>query len=192
MGGPRDGLPICQGCLQVPSFYSVDANFGSWEPFQLFEFTLGAKVDNTLKTLPDDVRLRLDTANVDFDVSYVDDAHFAAALGPFGNDQVGYVGTDRKIGDFTKAVNDFLKLPENLCDDGVSSCWPQLGTPQSGKPTAPPKISSPLNVFGRLSGSSSELPPDVYPLLTRDEWQKRQLWKPINLLRQNWNTYAKP
>jgi len=191
-GGPTDGLPKCQGCLQPLSYYLVNANFGSWEPFQLFEFTLGAKVDNTRKTLPDDVRLTLNTENVDFDLSYVDDAHFAAAMGPFGNDQVGYVGTDKKIADVQKAINDFLKLPENLCADGVSSCWPQLGTPRAGKPTNPPKISAPLNIFQRLGGSAQEPPPDVYPLLTRDEWQKRQLWKPINLLRQNWNTYAKP
>ena len=57
----------------------------------MIEATLGAKQTPPVKN--DSPKYSLDVSNADFDVSYVNIAFAGAALGPYQNDQVGYVGT---------------------------------------------------------------------------------------------------
>jgi hypothetical protein len=148
---PRSGLPTCEGCLQTLYFYSDTSDLPAWNPYQLFEFTLGAQIDS-FKIGPDDVRNGLDIGNLDFDMSYVNIAHFGAALGPFQNNQVGFVGTPQPIADFIKSVNQFL---------ADNPGWPRYIDPDQQvkdpgsppKPTEPPKVASPLEVFLRLAGT---------------------------------------
>jgi len=78
------------------------------DPSQLIEYTLGARVQLVVNDPNTDPTNALDLQNVDFDVSYVNVAYARAAMGPYQNDQVGYVGTPQLIGTFRQALNKFL------------------------------------------------------------------------------------
>jgi hypothetical protein len=85
---------------------------------QLLEYTLGAR--NINKVGP--IAFTLDTANVDFDVSYVNVAWMPAAMGVFGNNQVGYTGTPMTIDAFKTALTNFRT--QNMVN--MKEGWPQF------------------------------------------------------------------
>jgi hypothetical protein len=157
--------PPCQPL----TIYSDDGDLPKNDPQQLIEYTVGARND------PLDPNVGpyylLDTANVDFDVSYVNVAFAPAVMGPYKNDQVGYIGTPLTIRKFNLAIDDFLL---------EYAGWPQFV--RNGQPIK--KLASPLEVFARLGGVSA--PPDLTPVPV---WPT-QLWAPIQKMRTRWTQYA--
>jgi hypothetical protein len=157
--------------------YSDDSDLPKNDPSQLIEFTLGARIDLGKVNNPDtDPPNALDLANVDFDVSYVNLAFAPAAMGPFNNDQVGYVGTPQRVNKFRAGLKQFLQdFPG----------WPQfVHTYADNTQETLLKIPSPLEVFARLSGKG--VPTDLTP---PPSWPDK-LWPPIADLRTNWMKFA--
>jgi hypothetical protein len=95
-------LPTCPACQQpLGIFKDTGGELPSNDPDQLIEYTLGAI------NLTKDPYL-LDVQNVDYDVSYVDNAFLPAAMEPYNNPIVGYVGTIQEIDPFQSALERFL------------------------------------------------------------------------------------
>ena len=103
-------LPTCPACQQpLEIFKDTGGELPSNDPNQLTEYTLGA-IDKT------EDPYQLDVKNVDYDVSYVDNAYLPAAMEPYNNPVVGYVGTIQEIEPFQSALERFLAKFEG---------WPQ-------------------------------------------------------------------
>ena len=149
-------------------------------PSQLLEATMGARQDLGT-TDPDKPPNALDVGDVDFDVSYVNYAYTGAAMGPYQNDQVGYVGTPLLPGPFTDIIIQFEK---------AFSGWPQfVVTYVKGEPKTETiqKLPSPLEVLPRLVNASP--PPDLTPIPSSGKWPTN-VWPPIQALRDNFNKYT--
>lgn len=184
-------LPKCVGVKSAPTkaqpnppaaiicqpltIYSDDSDLAKNDPQQLIEYTFGAK------NLPADPKsptaYLLDTANVDFDVSYVNVAFAPAVIGPYKNDQVGYIGTPLTVSQFTTAIDQFLQDPN-------FAGWPQFR--RDGALLK--KLASPLEAFARLSGKNA--PTDLTQVTGWPGTWPAQIWKPIQTLRDNWQKYA--
>ena len=78
----------------------------------MIEYTLGA-ID--LKADP----YTLDIKNVDYDVSYVDNVYLPAAMEPYNNPIVRWIGTIQSIDTFKNALQKFLTSPS-------FTGWPQF------------------------------------------------------------------
>ena len=173
-------LPDCPACQQPLRIYSDIVDLPKNDPSQLIEFTLGAQQVLLVKNPATDPPKKLDLRNVDFDVSYVNVAYMPAAMGPYQNDQVGYVGTPQSIDTFKKALNNFLTGPR-------FKGWPRFVKTYADKSKETIlKLPSPLELFARLATNDPNPPPD---LELPPSWPK-VLWKPIDEMRENWKTYA--
>jgi hypothetical protein len=152
LGTVYSDLPSCNNNNGDPNnicpgfqFFIDTADLPKNDPAQLLEYTLGARVAQVV--VNDSPPNTLDLKNVDFDVSYVNLAYGPAAMGPVGNDQVGYVGTPQTLATFATALKQFVT------DFTIAgSPWPQF---LRSYPTAPTsetilKIPSPLEIFDRL------------------------------------------
>jgi hypothetical protein len=165
-------VPTCPAC-QGLKFFSDNSDLPKADSSQLIEHTLGARVQLGVNNPATDPPNTLDLQNVDFDVSYVNVAFAPAAMGPYQNDQVGYVGTPQHVDTFAAALTNFLT---------VYPGWPQFVRTYPTSPTSETvlKLASPLEVFARLGPSIA--PPDLTP---PPHWPD-QLWVPIQALRTNW------
>jgi hypothetical protein len=128
-------------------------------PSQLFEATLGAR--QAQPVVNDSPPNSLDVTNADFDVSYVNVAYMTGAMGPYQNDQVGYVGSPMQPvqppGGFQRILNQF----ENDFN------WPRfVVTYSDGTTERIPKLPSPLELLARLSGANP--PADLDPGAMRE------------------------
>ena len=56
------------------------------DPYQLTEYTLADVIKGNNNW-------NLNIANVDYDISYVDEAYLPVAMGPLGNPDVGWIGS---------------------------------------------------------------------------------------------------
>lgn len=132
---PGTTTPKLTACTPTPcqdlSIYRDPAGLTNNEPTQLTEYTLGALNFNVTSTQP----YGLNAHNVDYDVSYVDATYLPAAMEPFNNNQVGYIGTIDPINPFRTAVQKFLTT-----FDG----WPQFKDAQGATIL---KVPSPINPF---------------------------------------------
>ncbi|MBR0937253.1 hypothetical protein [Bradyrhizobium jicamae] len=182
-------LPKCVAVASVPTktvrsppapppcqpltIYSDDSDLAKNDPSQLIEYTFGAR--NDPKDINAGPRYLLDTSNVDFDVSYVNVAFAPAVMGPYKNNQVGYIGTPITIDNFNLAIDEFLHdFPG----------WPQFL--REGQLVN--KLASPLEVFARLGGKDP--PPDLTQLRGWPGSWPADLWAPIQALRTKWREYA--
>jgi hypothetical protein len=178
-------LPTCTGNCQASQplqfFSDTGGDLPKNDPSQLIEYTLGARVQLMVNNPNKDPTNALDLQNVDFDVSYVNVAYAPAAMGPYQNDQVGYVGTPQLIDTFTAALDKFLTdFPG----------WPQFVRtyPTAPTPETILKLPSPLEIFSRLA-TDALAPPDLTPLVPPEQWPNK-LWTPVQALRDNWIKYA--
>ncbi len=190
---PGAVFPTCVGCKGVKYVWDT-SDLAKNAPSQLLEFTLGARVQ--LCPIGDckdnDIPNTLDLSNVDFDVSYVNIAYGPAAMGPYENNQVGYVGTPQTFNQFSAAVTKFLQTP-------AYKGWPQFViTYPGGRKETINKLASPLEIFPRIAGGGAP-PPDLTPLPSKQDggdpsaWPKPEsLWKPIKALYTNWIQWAGP
>jgi len=102
--------PACQDPLEI--FEDTNGELPPNDPAQLTEYTLGA-IDLTKDPY------KLDVKNVDYDVSYVDSAYLPAAMEPYNNPVVGWIGTIQGIDPFKAALQKFLTTPP-------FNGWPQF------------------------------------------------------------------
>jgi hypothetical protein len=105
-------VPTCPACQQpVEIFEDTEGELPPNDPFQITEYTLGA-IDMSKDPYT------LDVKNVDYDVSYVDNAYLPAAMEPYNNPVVGWIGTIQGIPTFKAALQRFLTAP-------AFKGWPQ-------------------------------------------------------------------
>lgn len=145
-------VPTCPECQPLKFFKDLNGLKHN-EPSQLTEYTLGAINQNKNP-------MELNDHNVDFDVSYVDDAYLPVAMEPYGNEQVGYVGMLNSIDDFRKSMKKFLNK------NSPYTGWPQFVTDE-GETIL--KVPSTLHIFGG--------DPDLTD----------KPWPPINQMNKRWN-----
>ena len=152
-------------------FTDTDGTLPKYGPSQLVEATLGAtQVQNVVN---DSLPISLNTSNADFDVSYVNVAYLAAAMGPYKNNQAGYVGSPLLISQFRPKLEKFQ----------ADFNWPSF-IDLDGTKAAIPKAPSTLELLARLSGAAA--PADLPPVTT---WPT-DVWPPIQQIRANWNSYS--
>jgi hypothetical protein len=105
-------VPICATCQHPPEIFEDTAGeLPPNDPAQFTEYTLGA-IDLTKDPY------KLDVKNVDYDVSYVDNVYLPAAMEPYNNPLVGWIGTIQEIDPFKDALRKFLTAP-------AFTGWPQ-------------------------------------------------------------------
>jgi hypothetical protein len=204
------GSPAAITCEPL-SIYRVAGTLQKNDGSQLLEYTLGARNENVPPRTGDYVAYWLDTHNVDFDVSYVNVAWTPAAMGVFGNDQVGYTGTPQTIDDFKLGTaHDGSGGLTAFKSATASKGWPQFYNtyPNINIPPAHDcenpvstffacftflKFPSLLEIFTRLSGANP--PTDLVPAISPDDWKKGPpdslaSWPPIKALYTSWTTSA--
>ncbi len=171
---PSAPPPPSTPCL-LPFVSDTDGTMPKNGPSQLFEATLGAR--QAQPVVNDSPPNTLDETNADFDVSYVNVAYIAGAMGPYKNDQTGYIGSPMKPVDFAAKLNAFQQVTN----------WPKF---QSTDPNIPAgqrdvqKLPSPLELIARLSGANP--PADLPPV---ESWPTK-VWASVQALRDNWNQWS--
>ena len=117
--------PACTaGCgdLHRPIYWSstqVPPN----DPYQLTEYTLA----DVVKGSPGVLHWSLDTKNVDYDISYVDETYLPVAMGPIGNPDVGWVGSISGINKFRGVMGNSGLMQFLTAQPG----WPQYLDPST-------------------------------------------------------------
>jgi len=93
-----DGPACTAGCgdLHRPVYKSKDT-FPPNDPYQLTEYTLADVIKGNNNW-------NLNIANVDYDISYVDEVYLPVAMGPLGNPDVGWIGSISGINKFRGIV----------------------------------------------------------------------------------------
>lgn len=156
------------GCPEAKLTYFIDpVGLASHEPIQTTEYTLGALVK---KSDP----WRIDSHNVDYDISYVNDAYLPVAMEPHNNKEVGFIGSITPIGPFQLTLKTFQTLYPG---------WPQY-IDVSVNPKNPPtimKIPSPVSLMPYYT--SPNPPTDVTGV---KGWPNTN-WPPIRALKDQWN-----
>jgi hypothetical protein len=147
------------------TFFTDDkGTLPKYGPSQLVEATLGAT--QVQKVVNDSLATSLNTTQADFDVSYVNVAYIAAAMGPYKNNQSGYVGSPLLISQFQPKLMNFEKKFN----------WPTF-IDLDGTGKAIPKLPSTLELLARLSGANA--PTDLPPV---PSWPTN-VWPPIQQIR---------
>ncbi len=201
---PNVVLPTCETATRGPCdplviYQDTGGEVGNANPNQLLEFTLGARNELIVVNPATDPSNTIDLKNVDFDISFVDGVFGPAAMGTYQNDQVGYVGSPKPLGQSTDqpANGKCATIQCGMQQFKINSEF--LGWPQFVKqynqtlcPTCPAsetflKFPSLLNVFGRLSGVNP--PADLTPPPDPMNWPN-SLWPPIKKLFDNWTGFA--
>jgi hypothetical protein len=150
-------VPTCPACQQpLHIFEDTNGELPSNDPFQLTEYTLGA-IDLTKDPYT------LDVKNVDYDVSYVDNAYLPAAMEPYNNPVVGWIGTIQEIPPFMAALQKFLNAPAFMG-------WPQYVTNQGE--------------------TILRLPSTLHIMLDQDHLTPAPPWAPIENTKTLWTTCA--
>ena len=162
-----------QACsLGLMAFFTDDkGTLPKYGPSQLVEATLGAT--QVQKVVNDSLPIALNVTQADFDVSYVNVAYIAAAMGPYKNNQSGYVGSPLLISQFQPKLLAFQKKFN----------WPSF-IDLDGTKAPISKLPSTLELLARLSGVNA--PTDLTPV---PSWPTN-VWAPIQTLRTDWATYS--
>ena len=162
-----------QACpLGLKAFFNDDkGTLPKYGPSQLVEATLGAT--QVQKVVNDSLPIALNVTQADFDVSYVNVAYIAAAMGPYKNNQSGYVGSPLLISQFLPKLLAFQKKFN----------WPTF-IDLDGTKAPISKLPSTLELLARLSGVNA--PTDLTPA---PSWPTN-VWAPIQTIRTDWATYS--
>jgi hypothetical protein len=94
------------------------------DPYQLTEYTLADVIKGSNNW-------SLNIANVDYDISYVDEAYLPVAMGPFGNPDVGWIGSISGINKFRGIVGTSGLMQFLSAQPG----WPQYLDPSTCPPS---------------------------------------------------------
>jgi hypothetical protein len=165
----QNGVPCPLGLM---AFFTDDkGTLPKYGPSQLVEATLGAT--QVQQVVNDSLATSLNVTQSDFDVSYVNVAYIAAAMGPYKNNQAGYVGSPLLISQFQPKLEKFQ----------ANFNWPSF-IDLDGTKAAIPKLPSTLELLARLSGANA--PTDLPPVKT---WPT-DVWPPIQKIRTDWATYS--
>jgi hypothetical protein len=117
--------PACTaGCNDLhQSVYKSKSTLLANDPYQLTEYTLAAVIKGINNW-------DLNIANVDYDISYVDEAYLPVAMGPVGNPDVGWIGSISGINQFRGVVGTSGLMQFLTAQPG----WPQYLDPISKQP----------------------------------------------------------
>ena len=134
---PTSGAPTCTGCsLHI---FAEGVSLPNNDPQQLIEYTLGAQPLNPRRGQSGEPYRLFVANNVDYDVSYVNNAYLPALMEPYGNPLIGYVGAPNDITGFMTKIGDFLKSAD------LGQGWPVYK--DSGGATIATKPASALDFF---------------------------------------------
>jgi hypothetical protein len=164
-------VPVCVAdkstapCVEY-QLYVDDSGLGNNQPSQLLEYTLGAAPPTGAKG-PNQAYYTFNDFNVDYDVSFVNNAYLPVAMGVLDNKHVGYIGTVQPIDTFRVGMNRFIKAYPN---------WPRY-VGDDKKPLATVKLASPLEVL-LLAPAYNGLSPV-------------KSGNPVNTLVKNWKACVK-
>ncbi len=181
--------PTCTGTAPCTLAFKTDPNgtLPKFGPSQLIEATLGAR--QAQPVVNDSPPNALDTANVDFDVSYVNVGYAPAAMGPVGNDQVGYVGSPMLFGSATTPATFQGALAKFLKD---FPGWPRFVFPYANGTSAPiPKLPSSLELVSYFSGANPPTTIEPTQVTGMPKSWPNSYWPPIQTLRTDYITYTK-
>ena len=95
----KNNPPTCGAGCNL-HFFIAPASILNAEPQQLMEYSLGAVPINPHHTEPNQPACLWVPNNVDYDVSYVNYVYMPAAMEPYGNPFIGYIGSPGRISDF--------------------------------------------------------------------------------------------
>jgi hypothetical protein len=154
--------PPCQSL----KFFSNVAGLTTNEPSQLTEYTLGALGDQPDQSKPQP----MDLHTVDYDVSFVDATYMPAAMEPFGNAQVGYIGTPLAIDPFRAIVAKFIQAFPG---------YPQFKDNQGLVIVKAPSL---INILGPYAAHPTIPRTDLSPSIPP--------WAPITALFNQWTACA--
>jgi hypothetical protein len=176
-GTPLPTLSLCTKanvCTpQTLTFFMDPRGIASHEPIQTTEYTLGALIKTTDPW-------GINPNNVDYDISYVNDAYLPVAMEPHGNPEVGYIGSITAISAFQTSLDNFLKSK-------AYTGWPQYIDTSLGKnPPTILKVPSPLALMPAYTAPTA--PTDVTGTAG---WPKTN-WPPIRALKTQWDTCTGP
>jgi hypothetical protein len=175
-GSPTPTVACAPAACDPLYVLSDPAGLKDNEPSQLTEYTLGA-----LKLNKDPVELV--TNNIDIDVSYVDTAYLPAAMEPYGNPDVGYVGTTMLIPKFRSTIDAFFSST-----DPKLQGWPKFVDNQKNLLA---KVPSTMRLMASLTGPAPS--PDLQPPLASltgpapSPAPPLPVWAPIKQLIDAWN-----
>lgn len=147
-------VPTCAACQQPLQMFQDPAGLPSNDPAQLTEFTLGA-IDRTKDPY------KLDYKNVDYDVSYVDNAYLPAAMEPYNYPLVGWIGTIQAIYPFKEALRSFLQ-------NANFAGWPVF-----------------VDNYG---GKTLKIPSALHIMLDQESLTPRPPWTPVENMKVLWRT----
>jgi hypothetical protein len=151
---------------QPLKFFSNVAGLTNNEPSQLTEYTLGALGGQPDQSKPQPIDLH----TVDYDLSFVDATYMPAAMEPFNNSQVGYIGTPLAIDPFRAIVSKFLAAYPG---------WPQFKDNQGLVIVKAPSL---INILG---------PYAAHPTTPRTDYSpSNPPWAPITALFDQWTACA--
>ena len=162
---PTSGAPTCTGCsLHI---FAEDVSLPNNDPQQLIEYTLGAQPLNPRRGQSGEPYRLFVANNVDYDVSYVNNAYLPALMEPYGNPLIGYVGAPNDITGFMTKIGDFLKSAD------LGQGWPVYK--DSAGATIATKPASALDFF--LNFNDAKLydpnPPQSPPVMRMQAmWQE--------------------
>ena len=185
-------FPTCTGtgtACTLAFKTDTQGTLGKNGPSQLIEATLGARQEQ--KVVNDSPPNALDVRNVDFDVSYVNVGYAPAAMGPVGNDQVGYVGSPMPFGSPTSPATPktFQGVLAQFLKDFPG--WPRfVVTYADGTTATVQKLPSTLELVSRFSGANA--PTDLEPTQVTGEpksWPN-SYWPPIQALRTDFAKFS--
>jgi len=152
------GPPTCTGCSL--HFFFDTASIPNSAPQQLLEYTLGANPVNPRNAEANQPHFLFDATNVDYDVSYVNNAYLPAVMEPYGNMLIGWIGAANSIDDFTAGIDKFLNAPD------YGAGWPvYAGTS---------KIASALEIFLNYNATNlfNPAPAQSQPIMTMENlWE---------------------
>jgi hypothetical protein len=132
---PVSNPPTCAGCAL--HFFTAPNSIPNSDPQQLVEYTLGAQPINPDSGSAQPARLWVPN-NVDYDISYVNYVYMPAAIEPYGNPLIGWIGSPITIVDFNSSVT-------NWYGSSLGADWPLYK--DAGGAVIPNKIPSALEIF---------------------------------------------
>jgi hypothetical protein len=136
----KNNPPTCGAGCNL-HFFIAPASIVNAEPQQLVEFSLGAVPINPQHTEPNQPAYLWVPNNVDYDVSYVNYVYMPAAMEPYANPFIGYIGSPGRISDFQTA---FVKW------QAAYPGWPLYNDGKGN--VLPDKIPSALEIFANTAG----------------------------------------
>ncbi|CAM2737830.1 thaumatin domain-containing protein [Legionella steigerwaltii] len=96
------GITCISGCTAPTSYFSATGILPLNDPYQLTEYTFASVITGSPPPYPTYL------VQINYDISGVDQIYLPAAMGPFGSNLVGYMGSTATLNNFRTNLSDFV------------------------------------------------------------------------------------